>query len=333
MKMNYASALAVVAAGALALSGCSVLGFQNKTEKAEKVTASQPQPGQSAGSKTNAQQTVQTAISNTNSNKDLRKKNKNDKNRQHVSAANEQRVHGQLAGQLAGEWAITAVSSTIISVDEDVPYMNFVPAENSFYGSNGCNVLNGSYTLNGDKLTFGPTLSTMKYCEGLNFDNAINNVVKEGATVHINIKKIGNQTYLYINDNAGKSLMTLVRHNMQFLNGNWQVTSINNKEIDDEEANIFFDIASLKLHGNTGCNYFNGNILIDPAVPNSISFSGMGVTRMACPNGDQERMMLVALEETATATAGRNTDTAILKDANGKTLMTLKRIPLAEGED
>ncbi len=82
--------------------------------------------------------------------------------------------------------------------------------------------------------------------------------------------------------------MTLRRHNMEFLNGNWRVTAIDGQPIDDEEANVFIDIAELKIHGNTGCNYFNGAIYIDPARTNAIDFSDMGVTRMACHKAEQE---------------------------------------------
>lgn len=325
MKMKKIMMLAAVAAGAMALNGCSILGFQNKTDQAATPTRTESQ--NNSTSATDANKSVESAMSNTSS----QKKNKN-KGQQSKQAGKEQAVHGNLAEMLAGEWAITAVGSRVIQVDEDIPYMNFVPAEGRFYGSNGCNVLNGNYIVKGDCITFGAVLSTMKFCPGVDFDSAISGVVKDGATVHAKVKKIGNETYLYINDSNGKALMTLIRHNMQFLDGNWQVVKIKNKDIDDEEANVFFDIVSKKIHGNTGCNFFNGNIFIDPAVPNAISFSGMGVTRMACPKGDQERTMLVALEETTTAVAGRNTDTAILKDAGGKVVMVLKRI-LAEDDD
>ncbi len=127
-------------------------------------------------------------------------------------------------------------------------------------------------------------------------------------------------------------MMTLRRHNMEFLNGNWRVTAIDGRAIDDEEANIFIDIAELKVHGNTGCNYFNGDLYIDPQRSNAIDFSDMGVTRMACPKGDQERQMLVALEETKTAIAGDREDTVLLLDKAGKAVLTLKRIPMPEND-
>ncbi len=117
---------------------------------------------------------------------------------------------------------------------------------------------------------------------------------------------------------------------MEFLNGNWQVTSIDGRAIDDEECNVFFDIAELKIHGNTGCNFFNGDLYIDPSKSNALDINNIGETRMACNKGDQELRMIVALESTASAIAGDADNTVLLLDADGKELMTLRRIPLSQ---
>ena len=89
-------------------------------------------------------------------------------------------------------------------------------------------------------------------------------------------------------------------------------------------CNIFFDVAEGKVHGNTGCNYFNGKLYISPDRSNALELSNMGVTRMACPKTAQETSMLVALEETASAIRG-NGNQVILLDKNGKQVMTLLR--------
>lgn len=225
---------------------------------------------------------------------------------------------------IAGEWAITKVGDIKVTVEEDAPYLTFAPAEGRFYSSNGCNILNGNYKTTGNTIEFGKVLSTMKYCADVPFEQGISSVLTDGNKVKVLIKQIGKETYMYFNDNSGKALMTLVRHNMQFLDGQWQVTAINGKRIDDEEANIFIDVASLKVHGNTGCNYFNGEILINPDEPNSISFSGMGVTRMTCPNIAQERLMLVALEETTSAVKV-NDNTVAFANSRGQQVLTLTR--------
>lgn len=232
-----------------------------------------------------------------------------------------------LVDNISGEWTITAIGTTTISQDEDMPYLTFVPAEGKFYGSNGCNVLNGDFKITDTKLTFSNVLSTQKYCPDITYDGQITTFVQDGKSATATIRNSGNETYLQLTDVTSQATMTLCRHNMQYLNGQWQVTDINGKGVNDEEANIFFDISELKIHGNTGCNFFNGSILIDPAQPNSINFSGMAVTRMSCPKLDQERLMLVALEETATAV--RNNDgTVSLRNSSGKVVLKLKKVEI-----
>lgn len=239
----------------------------------------------------------------------------------HAMAADE----AKLRANLGCEWTIVKVGDKKISRDEDMPYLYLDTADGKLYGSNGCNVINGNFSVSGRKITFSNVLTTMRYCPDCDFDTDINAVIADGRTVNALLVNAGKETFLYFNASDGKSLLTLVRHGLKFLDGQWQVHTVNGKTIDDEEANIFFDLASLKVHGNTGCNYFNGEILLNPERADALSISGMGVTRMACPKGDQEREMLVALEETVAAVKGSD-DTAILIGEGNKPLITLKRV-------
>ena len=235
----------------------------------------------------------------------------------------------QLSG---GEWRVTGVGKINITAEEDVPYVHFGP-DGRFYASDGCNIINGNYVLRSDgSMGFSGVLSTMKYCPDVEYSALIASMFNDEARPTVDCRRIGQDTYLYFKDKSGNTMMTLRRHNREFLNGNWRVTAIDGRAIDDEEANIFIDIAELKVHGNTGCNYFNGDLYIDPQRSNAIDFSDMGVTRMACPKGDQERQMLVALEETKTAIAGDREDTVLLLDKAGKAVLTLKRIPMPEND-
>jgi len=232
-----------------------------------------------------------------------------------------------------GQWQIAAVGDTKINVEENVPYITFQPSSGRFFASDGCNIINGDYVLRSDGvMAFSQTISTMKYCADIPFADAIRTCFNEESRLTAESYRLGQDTYLYLKNEKGKTALTLRRHNMEFLNGNWQVTSIDGKTIKDDECNIFIDIAELKTHGNTGCNYFNGDIYIDPARTNAIDFSKMGVTRMACPKTKQETAMLVALEEATTAIAGKNENTVLILDRKGNQRMTLKRIPLPEQE-
>lgn len=230
-----------------------------------------------------------------------------------------------------GRWTIASVGDKQINLEDEQPYVAF-DKDGRFYASDGCNILNGNYNMDPKgNMTFGQVLSTMKYCPDVDFAPAITAIFGDGRTVTTDCRRIGQDTYLYIKD-GGRTLATFRRHNMEFLNGAWTITSAEGKTIDDEEANLFIDIAELKVHGNTGCNYFNGTIYIDPSRSNAIDFSNMGLTRMACPKSDQERAIMVALETATSAIAGKNADTVLLLDAKGKELMTLRRSAVSAEE-
>lgn len=206
-----------------------------------------------------------------------------------------------LIGRLNGEWVIVEAGKYKISRDEDMPYVNFSEADGKFYANNGCNVVNGNFLYEGaDRMAFSNVITSMAYCPDVKFDDAISAVLADGKVVTAKVAAQGNETYLYLTDAAGAKLMTLRKHNLEVLNGQWRFTTLEGKKVEVEGVDIFFDIPELTVHGNTGCNSFNGGIIIDPQKANSISFSQMGVTMRMCENADTERKMLVALEETST---------------------------------
>lgn len=234
---------------------------------------------------------------------------------------------GTLTGEdINGEWQLATIDSKNVTEEENVPYILFELKTGRFYANNGCNTLNGSFTINNGRITFGQVATTLMYCADAPYEAAFNAAINDGAVlVTTPIYRIGADSYLTLTDTAGKAVMTLRKKNMEFLNGNWQITMADGVKIDDEEATVFFDIHELKLHGNTGCNYVNGDIYIDPQRPNAIDISNMGMTRMACPKTAQERAITVALESAYTAAEGGEADTVVLMDKSGKTIMTLKR--------
>lgn len=258
------------------------------------------------------------------------KKNKSKKNQATPAAPDSPKGERPSTKELSGgQWEIRAVGDTGIDGDENLPYIHFRPETGRFYASDGCNIINGDYLLRSDGvMAFSNTMSTMKYCQDVPYAPEIAAVLNGQTKLTAESHRLGQETYIYLKTPEGKKALTLRRHNMEFLNGNWLVTSIDGRSINDEECNLFIDIAELKVHGNTGCNYFNGEIYIDPARANAIDFSNMGVTRMACPKTAQETAMLVALEEAYTAIAGKNEKTVLLLNNKGKQVMTLKRIPL-----
>lgn len=234
-----------------------------------------------------------------------------------------------LSKVLNGEWTIESVGSTRIERDEDMPYIYFDVPELSFYASNGCNILNGVFVLDGDRVTFSNILTTMRYCADVQFDTEINAVIADGRTVKLRYDRIASDGVIVVEDGNGRQLMMLRHHAMAFLNGNWQVVEINGQPVDNDEMTIYIDIPEGVIHGNTGCNYFNGQIRIEPGQTNAISFSRMGVTQRMCHNADAERLMLVALEECAMAIDGGD-GTALLSDHSGRSNIKIKKIANVE---
>lgn len=231
-----------------------------------------------------------------------------------------------VASPLDGEWFIVKVANKQINADTDIPYVIFSDAEGRFYAFNGCNYINGEFEYNSSSSTlkFSQVVTTLRDCPDITYLKDISTVLNEGVTLKTKIENRDQESYLYLYTNGNEPLMTLCRHNVDALNGQWEVESIGSMEVDGSEINIFIDIPERSVHGNTGCNYFNGAILIDPDVPSSISFSQMGVTMKYCDNADTERKLLVALEETD-AYSLKGKDTLYLNDSQGNRLITLKR--------
>lgn len=229
------------------------------------------------------------------------------------------------SASVPGEWTIYKVGGKVVTGDER-PYLTFDSQNLRFYGSNGCNTINGDYRLGGTSLTFGNVISTMRACADAPFEYAINQALDKVNGYAVTNK--GHESYMSLFGSDGRTLMELRKHNMDFLNGSWDVIVLDGKsvEMDDDEAmRLVIDIPELKLHGNTGCNILNGSLLIDPDKPNAIQFHSVATTRMACRDSNRETAFLLALEAVEAARMTGD-DTVALLDNGGKTLITMRRI-------
>lgn len=235
-----------------------------------------------------------------------------------------------IADRLDGEWVIINVNGQKVDGTDDMPYITFQPSTGRFYASDGCNIINGSYTISANnRLTAENVISTMKMCPETAWQLPIATALSGAAPLDLRISDVGQESFLQFFNDKGTELMSARRHNMDFLNGNWQITAVNGQSVDTDEATLFIDINELKIHGNTGCNFFNGDVYIAPDRINAVDFSNIGSTRMACPDMQRESAILLALEETASAIRGSEGNVMLL-DSNGKELMTLRSIPMTD---
>lgn len=296
------------------LTSCSV--FKNETTVV------------SAGSQTT--QTTQTKSTNkTSASKKNTKRTKKSSSKPlmpQVAAGQEEKQHYAVEisdKTLNGEWTVAEVNGAKVTGEENRPYINFSVAEKRFYGSNGCNILNGDFIVNGNNLTFENVIATQKACYEAPFEYEINYTI--GQVKSYMVDRIGNEYYLSLFDDNKVQTMVLRKHNMDYLNGAWQVMTIDNESCDGEGVQMVIDIPELKLHGNTGCNIVNGQLLIDPDKENSIQFHQLISTLKACPNQSVETSFLVALEKVESAKKGEG-DTVLMYDKNGIVVLVLKRI-------
>lgn len=232
--------------------------------------------------------------------------------------------------QIGGEWTIYSVNNTLVT-GEERPYMSLDLAQNRFYGNNGCNYINGGLTVGpSGAISFTNMISTMKMCQDDRFQYLINLALDK--VVSYWSRQSGPITFLDLKDKEGNILMILRRHNMDFINGAWQVKEMNGIPLlESRKLTITFDTGELKTHGNTGCNIFNGEMFIDPDKTNSLQLINLSTTRMACDRVDLETEMLLALEEVETAI--RNADGSItLRSPEGKELLLLSPLDLRDKE-
>lgn len=233
------------------------------------------------------------------------------------------------ASHLDGEWTVWTVGGKKVT-GEERPYINFSVAEGRVYGNNGCNVINGDFTVGeGQSLRITNTISTMMSCGNALFEDAINKAIDKVR--YFSVSRRGHESYLDLLSESKSTIMVLRRHNMEFLNGAWTPTEINGKANTNEDVRMVIDIAELKVHGRTGCNIMNGSLLIDPDKDNSVQFLDIATTRMMCSeeNMATETALLVALESVEHAKAGKN-GTVVMTDKNDKIILTLKAIAIDE---
>lgn len=230
----------------------------------------------------------------------------------------------QTSSVLEGDWAIMNVLGKK-AVGETPPCIKFVPAENRMYGNNGCNVMNATYSADyaAKKLQFGNIATTMMMCGQTDItDVEVGQAL--GMTVRYSIDTADSDATLRFYDAAGKEVMTLMQRDFHFLDGTWKVVAIDGEKVDIDGMKLALDVDEKRMHGNTGCNIINGEFETDMDTANSISFSKIGMTRMACPDSGWETRMVMSLEEAVSANK-ISADEVELVGSNGQQVMLLHR--------
>ena len=238
---------------------------------------------------------------------------------------------------LLGGWSVTAIDGKQVVVNGDnhpqITFESIPDAKTAILviGFNGCNYLNGSWIVRGSKLEpNGEFLSSLKDCQDAPYETAMNQALAKVASY-----SIVDDNNISLNSADGTSVIALRKRNLSFLNGAWQVTTIQGTPVPANTAiKIVIDIDGCKIHGNAGCNVVNGTIVVNLDKGDGIEFKDLATTRMTCPAIATEQAFLLALEQVDTCVEGASADQAIMKGSNGEPVLTLIRIaPSQLGED
>ncbi|MDE5735167.1 MAG: META domain-containing protein, partial [Duncaniella sp.] len=201
-----------------------------------------------------------------------------------------------------------------------------IPGQNDalrVIGFNGCNYLNGDWRLKGLSIKpAGEFITTLRACDDAPYEHDIN-IALDAVASYAPV----DADNIVLKAADGRTVMKLRSRNLSFLNGAWKVARINGNAVPaTADVRIVLDIEEGRIHGHAGCNIVNGQLLVNLDKGNALEFKNLVTTRMTCPDIATEQEFLLALEEASTATRGENASEALLKDSQGKTVITLTRL-------
>lgn len=242
-------------------------------------------------------------------------------------------TNSRIIDNLVGDWTIVNINGTPVSAasDGEVPYLGFSrnasdPSLLDFYAYNGCNFINGAIAIDkGAMKRVGENTSTMRMCADAPYEMAIATALETMKTFRI--ERVNDSSFLYIVNGAGQTVMTLRKHNLEFLDAAWRVTRLNGKEV-PSKSNILFvvDLQGKTIHGNAGCNVLNGAITVDMDRENGLQFTNLATTRMSCPDMALEQEFLQALGQVRSAVSVNGGKNCRLRNADNATIIELRKM-------
>lgn len=229
------------------------------------------------------------------------------------------------ARQLYGEWDIVSVrKKNVYSLERAYLYLDFAGG-NKVYGNNGCNVINGSFQLNGNNLKFNEFISTEKSCNSVTAEKTIMRALEDVRKYTLTARY--NAQYLNLMNSKGSVIAVLKRHNLDEMNGAWVVKELNNVNVIEHDLRVVIDAVMQTIHGQTGCNIINGIITLDPSKDMAIQFEDLHSGNNACEDIEKETSLLLALEKTESCKRINQQEMALI-DKLGNIVAVLQRLQL-----
>lgn len=225
---------------------------------------------------------------------------------------------------LEGEWNVTAVEGKAVQA-EQLPYVGFDTEKSMVYGNAGCNLISGTYRVEGNtsKIELGHMASTMMACPNMELEQsvlkALNGVERIKAT---------DADHLLLQDADKNTLLQLEKRfrivALEDISGEWRIVSVFGEKMPamDEVPAVNFDIEAKRLSAYAGCNRLSAGFM--PGEKNELSVGNVMATRMACPDMTTEQNVINALGQVKSYGVALNGN-LLLFSAGGQTVMELMR--------
>lgn len=206
----------------------------------------------------------------------------------------------QASASLSGTWVLIELNGNPVKSDANII---LVLDDSTISGSDGCNHLGGTYSIDGEKFSVGDDLvSTLMACEDgiMQLASEYTQALLESAK----FKLADNQLQLL--DEEGSVLAIFEAQSQELAGTSWLANFVNtgssegvvsSSSIQAAQQTLLFDNDG-KISGNAGCNDYFANYEVNGS---NLSFSAVGATKMFCGEGlmAEETAFLAALEKAA----------------------------------
>lgn len=84
---------------------------------------------------------------------------------------------------LNGKWEIVTLNGEQVKAIETAPFLEFDTTEGKVHGNTSCNIMNGSYTQEGKKLSFGNMATTMMAGPDMDLEREVLDAINKTASI------------------------------------------------------------------------------------------------------------------------------------------------------
>lgn len=233
---------------------------------------------------------------------------------------------------LNGEWNIVEINGATVlpsNMTGDYPFLNFDTSSGRLSGNSGCNRVMGSFDASAKAgvLEFGPIAGTRMACPDMTIEQNVLNALKNVK----GYKTIGTDGNIALTNSRNRPVVVLAPRQagslVYALQGEWRIVEVDGKNVPaiiETTPFIAFDVQSARIHGNAGCNGFNGSFITEGTNPSSISFPATATTMKICPDMDIEDRITKSLNQIKSFKLVSESRAALYDEA-GKILLLLEK--------